>query len=113
MKKTIKTYLACLLLAAVMMHIGACKKNYTNPSAATEEEVFSSAKGITGVAVGLQRTYTSGLTGSLTGSLYNLVTANGFTTRELDLRNEGNVPEFQLFRGGGVVDGTNTVLFRL
>lgn len=61
------------------------------------------------MAVGLQRIYSSGRA----GSLYNLVTANGFSTKELLLRNPGNIPENQLNTGGGSVDGTNTVLGNL
>jgi len=87
----------------------SCKKDYTSPSAAQEDDVFTSTQAVTAVAVGLQRIYSSGRA----GSLYNLVTANGFTTNELLLRNEGNVPENQLNTGGGTVDGTNTVLGNL
>jgi hypothetical protein len=87
----------------------SCKKDFTSPSAANEEDVFTSTQGATAVAVGLQRIYSSGRA----GSLYNLVTANGFTTNELLLRNPGNIPELQLSTGGGSVDGTNSVLGNL
>ncbi|HEY1163665.1 MAG TPA: RagB/SusD family protein [Chitinophaga sp.] len=87
----------------------SCKKDFTSPSAAKDEDVFTSTQAVTGVAVGLQRIYSSGRA----GAVYNLVTANGFSTKELSLRNEGNIPEFQLSVGGGTVDGTNTILGNL
>lgn len=89
-----------------MLLLVGCKKNYDNPNAATEDQVFSSSRGLTGVAVSLQRLYSLGRA----GSLYNIVTANGFVTNELRLMNAGNLPEFQLSTGGSSVDGTNTIL---
>lgn len=88
------------------MGITGCKEEFTNPSSANQSQVFSTAQGLTGVVVGLQRVYTAGM-GS---SIYTTVTANGFTTNELILLNAGNIPELQLSTGGGSVDGTNTVL---
>ncbi|HEY1005819.1 MAG TPA: RagB/SusD family protein, partial [Sphingobacteriaceae bacterium] len=84
----------------------SCDKEYQDPSRATEDVVFSSPQGLTGVAVGLQRVYTAGRA----SSLFNSVTANGFVTNELFLVNPGNIPELQLFTGGQTIDGTNTVL---
>ena len=83
-----------------------CKKDFTNPNAATDEQVFSSPKGLTGVVVGLQRVYTLGR-GS---TLYNLVTINGLTTNELIVVNTGNTAEVQLAAGGTSVDGNHTML---
>lgn len=87
----------------------SCDKEYQDPSRATEDVVFSSPQGLTGVAVGLQRVYTAGRA----SSLFNSVTANGFVTNELFLVNPGNIPELQLFTGGQTIDGTNTVLANL
>ncbi len=95
-----------LALAAGMLLLAGCQKNYDNPNAATEDQVFSSSRGLTGVTVSLQRLYSLGRA----GSLYNIVTANGFTTNELRLMNAGNLPEYQLSTGGSAVDGTNTIL---
>lgn len=92
-------------LAAVLL-FQSCKKNYTNPNAATEEQVFSSPQGLTGVAVGLQRVYTAGRA----SSLYNRVTINGLVTKEMSVLNQGNTGEYQLSLGGGSVDGTNTLM---
>src|SRR5438128_2343298 len=95
-----------LLLAVVLIQAPACKKDYTDPSRATEDKVFSSAVGLTGVAVGLQRVYTAGRA----SSLYNRVTADGFITNQLIILNVGNTAEAQLSVGGTTVDGTNTIL---
>ena len=84
----------------------SCKKNYTNPNAATGQEVFSSPQGLTGVAVGLQRVYTAGRA----SSLYNRVSMDGLLTNQLIVLNQGNTSEYQLQLGGGSVDGTNTML---
>ena len=74
------------LIAVMILSIAACKKNYVNPNAATEQQVFSSAQGLTGVAVGLQRVYTAGRA----SSLYNRVSINGLLTTELIVLNQGN-----------------------
>lgn len=83
-----------------------CKKDFTDPNKATDTQVFSSPKGLTGVAVGLQRVYTLGR-GS---TLYNLVTINGLTTNEMIVVNSGNTAEVQLAAGGNLVDGNHTML---
>ena len=92
-------------IAAVLL-FQSCKKDYINPNAATEEQVFSSPQGLTGVAVGLQRVYTAGRA----SSLYNRVTINGLITKELIVLNQGNTGEYQLQLGGGSVDGTNSLM---
>lgn len=91
---------------ALLINISSCKKNYNNPNAAPDDAVFTSARGLTAVAIGLQRTYSF----SRAGSVYNIVTANGFVTNELIILNTGNLPEAQLNTGGTSVDGTNTIL---
>ena len=96
------TYLAAFCILIII----GCKKNYINPSSATDQQVFSSPKGLTGVATGLQRVYSAGRA----SSLYNLVTADAFLTNQVSILNQGNTSEYQLFLGGGSVDGTNTIL---
>ncbi len=90
-------------LAAVLMTAGGCKKDFTNPTAATSVQVLGSAKGLAGVAVGLQRTYIANVG-------YGLSDANGLITGETILLNAGNTSEFQLSTGGTAVDGTNALL---
>src|SRR6478752_8344382 len=90
-------------LTAMLINATGCKKDYANPNAATSAEVFSSAKGMAGVVVGIQKTYASGVA-------YGLADANGLTTGETILLNAGNTSEFQLSVGGTAVDGTNALL---
>lgn len=92
--------------ATMLLFQSSCTKDYINPNAATEDQVFSSPQGLTGVAVGLQRVYTAGRA----SSLYNRVTINGLVTKELIVLNQGNTGEYQLQLGGGSVDGTNSLV---
>jgi hypothetical protein len=104
MKKILYKYQIAFLLGVVSLT--SCKKDFVNPNAPTTDQVFSSARGLVGVNLGAQRTY------SLGGAsvVYGLTTANGFVTNEVILMNAGNVAEFQFSRGGTAVDATNTVL---
>lgn len=108
MKKHTLSIYTLLLLGSGILATG-CKKNFDNPNDATQNQVLNSPKGLTGTAIGLQRTYSLGLT----SIVYTLNTAVGFTTNEVSLRNSGNIPELQLSVGGTTVDGTNTVLANL
>lgn len=94
------------ILCTGLLTAAGCTKDYTNPAALPQEQVFTNARATTGAAVGIQRRYSV----SRASSLFNLVTANGFVTKELMLLNAGNIPEAQLNTGGGTVDGTNTIL---
>lgn len=94
------------MVASLMLAITSCKKEYKDPNAALATDVLNSSRGLTGIAVGLQKLYSAGRT----GVYFNSVEANGFVTNELLLSNAGNIPELQLFTGGNSVDGTNTVL---
>src|SRR5688572_15557728 len=94
------------IVAVLAMVQVSCKKDYANPNAATEDQVFSSPKGLTGVVVGLQRVFTL----QRASNLYNLVTVNGLTTNELIVVNPGNTGEVQLATGGNSVDGNNSIL---
>ncbi|MEO7982873.1 MAG: RagB/SusD family protein [Bacteroidota bacterium] len=101
----IKIVLIAAFTSTAIVQSG-CKKDYVNPNAATDEQVFSSPVGLTGVVVGLQRVYTLGR-GS---TLYNLITINGLTTTELVVQNTGNTAEVQMAAGGTAVDGNHTML---
>ena len=90
----------------LVLTYSSCKKNYTDPNKATNEQVFSSPKGLTGVVTGLQRVYTLGRA----STLYNLITINGLTTNELIVVNTGNTAEVQLAAGGTQVDGNHSML---
>jgi starch-binding outer membrane protein, SusD/RagB family len=106
MKKQTNNILIGGLLTLLMLSGASCKKDFVNPGAATEQQVFSSPQGLTGVAIGLQRVYTAGR-GS---SLYNKVALDGLLTGQLLVVNQGNTSEYQLQQGSGSVDPTNTIL---
>lgn len=100
MKKIFQSILYTGLAATL---ITGCKKDFSNVTAATGPQVLGSAKGLAGIAVGLQRLYASSVA-------YGLSDANGLTTNETILLNPGNTSEFQLTTGGTAVDGTNGLL---
>jgi len=102
MKKIIKT---TIYAAAGWLVLGstACKKNYSNPNAATSAQVLGSSKGLMGTAIGIQRTYALNV-------LPGVSDANGLITNETFLLNAGNTSELQLTTGGTAVDGTNALL---
>lgn len=105
-----KNYLLKIVTIASLFSVAivpaGCDKEFVDPNRATDEQVFSSAKGLSGVVTGLQRAYTLGR-GSV---LYNLVSVNGLTTNELFVVNTGNTAEVQLAAGGNSVDGNHTML---
>jgi starch-binding outer membrane protein, SusD/RagB family len=107
MKRNYIYKMTCILLVLAM--ITSCKKEYRNPSGANSDDVLTTAKGLTGVTVGLQRVYTVGRL----GVYFNSVSTTGFVTNEIMLMNSGNIPELQLFTGGNSVDGTNNILSNL
>jgi starch-binding outer membrane protein, SusD/RagB family len=103
--KIIKSAIVVAGFAGALLPAG-CKKDYADPNRATDEQVFSSAKGLTGVVTGLQRVYTLGRA----SNLYNSITINGLTTNELIVVNTGNTAEVQLATGGNAVDGNHAML---
>jgi hypothetical protein len=106
MKNNIKHIVAIMAVVFIAIAPAGCKKDFTDPNRATEEQVFSSPKGLTGVVTGLQRVYTLGRA----SNLYNIVTINGLTTNEMFVVNSGNTAEVQLASGGTAVDGNHAML---
>ncbi|MDP3468314.1 MAG: RagB/SusD family nutrient uptake outer membrane protein [Daejeonella sp.] len=106
MKK--KLYIAYSILALLVLSLAGCDKNYSDPARATQDDVNTSTKGLTGVAVSLQSRYAAGR-----GNIYNTITMSGFLANELVLLNQGNTAELQLSLGGATLDGANTVIGNL
>lgn len=94
------------MMAHLAILHSSCKKDYTDPSRANEEQALNTPRGLTGVAIGLQRVYTLGRA----STLYNSVTINGLTTNEMIVVNSGNTAEVQLAAGGTAVDGNHSML---
>ncbi|MBC7757353.1 MAG: RagB/SusD family nutrient uptake outer membrane protein [Phormidesmis sp. FL-bin-119] len=105
MKKTRHIY---SILTVVILSLAGCVKNYSDPARATQDDVNTSTKGLTGVAISLQSRYAAGR-----GNIYNTTTMSGFLANELTLLNQGNTAELQLSLGGANLDGSNTVITNL
>jgi starch-binding outer membrane protein, SusD/RagB family len=99
-------YTTCFTLAAVLLLTVACKKDYTDPNRADAESVHKSASGLTNLVTGVHRTYAAGRA----SSVYNLITTDGFLTKQLNIINQGNTAEYQFFQGADKVDATNTIV---
>ena len=109
MKNLRSKYIAYAFLLTAATFATACNKEYLNPNGATSDDVLTSAKGLTGVTVGLQRNFST----TRAGLLYAAITVNGITTNELISINTGNTAEEKLMAGGVQVDGTNTILLNV
>src|SRR5581483_1794804 len=106
MKLYNKKYISRCLLAALLLYGTACKKDYTNPAQVPKNDALQTARGLAGVATGLQKVYST----SRAGGVYNMITTDGFVTNQLNIINQGNTAEYQLYLGSSSVDNTNTVL---
>ncbi len=85
------------------------RDEYLNPSQASNESVVSSTAGLISLCNGLQYRYTV----SRTSPVYSFITANGLTTNEILVLNQGNTDEANLQAGKGNVLGNNAVVTRL
>lgn len=93
-----------IALLPLLFLLGSCEKEYPNPNAATKEDVINSVDGLLGLAVGTRQQFSVGGT----SALYNVVSANGLTTKELFVINTGNGQLAALEAGLGNVDNGNT-----
>lgn len=100
-----------LLLIFSSIIFGACKKDYTNPNQPTEDQVFTSADGMTRVIVGVKNRYAANALGA--SSIYQAISASGLSTKELTVPNAGNADLAQLENGGNNVSPNNGVLLSL
>jgi len=94
------------LLTPVLLMLAGCEKEFVNPNAADGGEVIKSAEGLTALIVGLKKEFSVGAT----SALYNMVSANGLTTKELYVINTGNGELAALEAGKGTVGGNNAFL---
>src|SRR5215213_2889530 len=106
MKRTI-----FLLLIFSTIMIGGCKKDYDNPNQPTEDQVFTSADGMTRVIVGIKNRYAANALGA--ASIYQAISSSGLSTKELTVPNAGNADLAQLENGGNNVAPNNGVLLSL
>lgn len=95
-----------IALLPFLVLLGSCEKEYTNPNAATKDAVLKSVDGLLGLVVGIKKEYAVGAT----GALYNVVSANGLTTKELYVINTGNGELAALEAGKGNVGNANAFI---
>ncbi|MCS6928929.1 MAG: RagB/SusD family nutrient uptake outer membrane protein [Saprospiraceae bacterium] len=103
-----KRYVLFLLLP-VLLSVPACQKEFLNPNAADGSQVIKTADGLTALIVGIKRDFSVGAT----SALYNAISSNGLTTRELYVINTGNGELTALESGGGTVGGNNAFINNL
>jgi hypothetical protein len=98
------------LAALLSLTLGACNKEYLNPSTATQTQVVTSSDGLITLCNGLQYRYT---TNGLLSVLYNAEALGGLSTRELNILNVGNIEEYNVSLGAGNVSNSNGVVRNL
>lgn len=101
-----KIFIPIVAFASLLV---SCNEDYLDPTKPSQELVFGSREGIIGAANGLQQLWSV----DRTSPVYNTITGNGFTTKELRLINAGNVDEGELSVGGEVLSTKNTVVNNL
>jgi starch-binding outer membrane protein, SusD/RagB family len=94
------------LLVPAFIAMSGCYKEFNNPNAADGSSVVNSAEGLAALIVGLKREYSFGAT----SALYNVISANGLTTKELYVINTGNGELTALENGKGTVGASNSFL---
>ncbi|MFN2458365.1 MAG: RagB/SusD family nutrient uptake outer membrane protein [Chitinophagaceae bacterium] len=104
-------YLSLLFAVFAVIAGTGCKKEFSNPNAPTEDEVFNSADGMTRVVVGLKNRYAVNTLGA--ASIYQAISASGLSTREITVLNAGNADLAQLEIGGSNVAPNNGVITSL
>ncbi|TDN39726.1 RagB/SusD family nutrient uptake outer membrane protein [Hymenobacter sp. UV11] len=96
-----------ILYLAALLALGACNKEFQNPSTASQTQVVTSSDGLLTLCNGLQYRYT---TNGLLSVLYNATALGGLSTRELAILNVGNIEEYNVSLGAGNVSNSNGVV---
>ena len=97
------------LTIALCIGFFACEPEFTNPSAASEEQVVNNADALIALANGLQFRYSVGR-GS---NVYNTISCSGLSAKELNVLNAGNLSEDLLRLGANNVQGNNSMIISL
>jgi starch-binding outer membrane protein, SusD/RagB family len=100
-----------LLLLVFIISAVACKKEYKNPNAPTEEDVFNSPDAMIKAVVGLKNRYAVNNLGG--ASIYQAISASGLSTKEAVVLNAGNADLAQLENGGNNLSPNNGVMSSL
>lgn len=95
-----------MLLIPALFMVPSCQKEFINPNDADGGQVVKTAEGLTALIVGIKKEYSVGAT----SALYNAISCNGLTTKELYVINTGNGALTALETGSGTVGGSNAFL---
>jgi starch-binding outer membrane protein, SusD/RagB family len=98
-----------ITLVALVLFSSSCRKEYLNPSTASEQSVVKDLNGILALCNGLQYRYSVGRQ----APMYTVIVANGLTTREMRVLNAGNTEEDALGQGADRVLANNSVVTNL
>lgn len=96
------------ILASFVLLVAGCKKEYKNPNAPTEDEVFGTADGMTRLIVGLKQRFA--VNNLAVSTLYGAISASALSTREVSVLNAGNADLAQLENGGNNVAPNNGLI---
>jgi starch-binding outer membrane protein, SusD/RagB family len=108
MKKLLQFVCAFILFSGII----SCKKEFVNPNAPVFPDVGETTDGMVQLVVGIKNRFAvNSIYGN--GSVFNSITANGFTTNELSLKAGGNLDFGQLVSGGNNIATSNVVLTEL
>lgn len=99
-----------LVASIIAMVFSSCYRDeYLNPGQASNESVVTNTNGLISLCNGLQYRYSVGRQ----SPVYASITANGLSTNELLVLNQGNTDEATLQAGKNSVIGNNAVVSRL
>lgn len=105
MQKILITIVSSVIL------LQACKKEYTNPNAPTDVEVFSTEAGMTRAIVGIKNRFAVNTLAPAV--VYQAISASALSTREATVLNAGNADLAQLELGGTNLAPNNGVITSL
>jgi starch-binding outer membrane protein, SusD/RagB family len=106
--KLIQFFYAFVFVSGIV----SCKKEFVNPNAPVFPAAGETTDGMLQLVVGIKNRFAvNSIYGN--GSVFNTITANGFSTYELSLKAGGNQDFGQLVSGGNNISTSNVVLTEL
>lgn len=100
-----------IIISLGVLALTGCKKEYVNPNAPTDAQVFSTTEGLTKLIVGLKQRHA--VNGVGVSSLYQSISASGLSTGEVTVLNAGNADLAQIQNGGNNLAPNNGVITSL
>ena len=90
----------------------SCKKTFINPNAPEIEPVLKTPEGMVQLLVGIKNRFAVNSNYG-NGAVFNSITANGFSSNEINLKAGGNQDFGQLAAGRNTIATNNVVLTEL